>query len=163
MTRSGDSGDDHREVKKNGRDHLQDSEIRRLREALVSLESQHEQNENAHSAILAKLQTYEVELRIANVRAEERGRAETSLRRQVLALALLFLSTASGVVAWAVTEFRDVHDAISNNSAHFREFQAIGIEWGDNLDLRDKEIKEDLRQLRRLVNEHQRNKREHSK
>lgn len=66
-------------------------------------------------------------------------------------------------MAWAAVEFRDIHRDIANNTAHFREFQAIGIEWGDNLDARDAEFKEDLRQLRRLVNEHQRNKREHFK
>jgi hypothetical protein len=43
---------------------------------------------------------------------------------------------------------------VHGNTTHFKEFQAIGIEWGDNLDDRDKEIKEDIRQLRRLINEH---------
>jgi len=66
-------------------------------------------------------------------------------------------------VAWAAMEFGELHRDVAANTAHFREFQAIGIEWGENLDARDAELKEDLRLLRRLVNEHQRNKREHAR
>lgn len=162
MTTS-DSGDGHRSVKKNGHDQLQDHELRRLREALASVEAERREDDKAHAVILTKLAGYETELRVSNVRDEEKSKAEGSLRKQVFALLLLFLGTWTGAIAWAAAEFREVHHEIGQNTAHFREFQAIGIEWGDNLDARDAEIKEDLRQLRRLVNEHQRNKSEHAR
>jgi hypothetical protein len=60
-------------------------------------------------------------------------------------------------------EFGELHRDVAANTAHFKEFQAIGIEWGDKLDETDADLKADLRQLRRLVNEHQRSKSEHSR
>lgn len=131
-----------------------------LRDEIVK---QREMDEAAHGMILDKLHDYETEAKVRNARDEEKDKAEKGLRKQIFVLTLTFLSILTGLVAWAATEFREIHRDVAANTAHFREFQAIGIEWGDNLDARDAELKEDLRHLRRLVNEHQRNKREHSK
>jgi hypothetical protein len=154
-----DSDSQHRRPAKNGIDHHQNGELRALRGAI---EAQKSADIEAHAAILAKLGVLDRDLLVTHVRDEERSKSELRLRRQLAALTMLFLSILAGLIGWAATEFRDIHRDIANNTAHFREFQAIGIEWGDNLDLRDLEIKEDIRQLRRLVNEHQRNKSEHA-
>jgi len=130
-----------------------------LRDEIVA---QRQADDAAHAAILDKLHDYETEARVRNARDEEKAVAEKALRKQIFTLFLTFLSIIVGLVAWAAVEFRNIHRDVANNTAHFREFQAIGIEWGDNLDARDIEFKEDLRQLRRLVNEHQRNKTEHA-
>jgi len=131
-----------------------------LRDEIVKV---HQENEATHTLILDKLHDYETELKVRNARDEERAVAEKSLRKQIFALVLVFLSILSGLVAWAAMEFNEIKRDVSANTAHFREFQALGIEWGDNLDATDAELKADLRALRRLVNEHQRNKREHSR
>ena len=140
-------------------------EIMEMRKDLVSarknMELSYVRNQDDHAAIMTKIVAYDTGLAVSVARDEEKSAAEKSLRRQVLTLTLAFLSIIVALVAWAATEFRDIHRDVAENSAHFREFQAIGIEWGDNLDARDAEFKEDLRQLRRLVNEHQRNKEEH--
>lgn len=147
-------------LQKNGRDQHQDRDLRELREELRKFR---EADVAAHTSIIDKLSVLDKDVLITHVRDEEKDKAETKLRRQIVALAFFFVTTASGLVSWGVMEARDLHQAINDNTAHFREFQAIGIEWGDNLDRRDAEFREDLRQLRRLVNEHQRNKQEHSK
>ena len=131
-----------------------------LRDEIVRV---HQENEATHTLILDKLHSYELEVKVRNARDDEKDKAEQRLRKQVFALALVFLSILSGLVTWAAMEFNELHHDISENTAHFREFQAIGIEWGDKLDEKDAELKEDLRLLRRLVNEHQRNKREHAR
>ena len=130
-----------------------------LRDEIVA---QRQADDIAHAAILDKLHDYETALRVDKARDEERAKAEGQIRKQVSAAVVMFMSLMTGIVAWAALEFAQIHRDIAENTAHFREFQAIGIEWGDNLDARDAEIKEDMRQLRRLVNEHQRSKDEHT-
>lgn len=124
-----------------------------LRDEIVA---QRQQDDAAHDMILDKLSAYETELRVRNARDEEKAKAEQSLRKQIFTLAVLFMSILSGLVAWAAMEFNELHHDIGANTAHFREFQAIGIEWGDNIDERAQGFKEDIRQLRRSLNEHQR-------
>lgn len=131
-----------------------------LRDEIVKV---HQENEATHTLILDKLHAYELELKVRNARDEEKATAEKSLRKQIFALVLVFLSILSGLVAWAAMEFNDIKRDVSANTAHFKEFQAIGIEWGDAIDERAAGFKEDIRQLRRQMNEHQRNKREHSR
>ena len=142
-------------------------EIVEMRKALMASQKNMEQsyvrNEDDHKILMTQMAAYDTEIKVRNARDEEKDRAEQSLRKQVFALAVLFMSILSGLVAWAAMEFNELHRDVSENTAHFREFQAIGIEWGENIDERANGIKEDLRQLRRLVNEHQRNKQEHSR
>jgi PIN domain nuclease of toxin-antitoxin system len=129
---------------KNGQEQAYKQELRALRETL-------EKDAEAHVAILAKLTVYETEIKVANARSEEKDKAETTLRRQLLTLSLAFLGIIVGLVAWTATEFHDIHKDVSANTAHFREFQAIGIEWGDAIDERAAGFKEDIRQLRRKI------------
>jgi hypothetical protein len=110
-----------------------------------------EKDAEAHVLILSKLNIYETEIKVANARSEEKDKAESTLRRQVLTLSLAFLGIIVGLVAWASVEFRDLHRDVAANTAHFREFQAIGIEWGDAIDERAAGFKEDIRQLRRKI------------
>jgi hypothetical protein len=110
-----------------------------------------EKDAEAHSLILAKLNVYETEIKVANARSEEKDKAETTLRRQILTLSLAFLGILVGLVAWAAVEFRELHHDVAENTAHFREFQAIGIEWGDAIDERAAEFREDIRQIRRTI------------
>jgi len=145
-------------LQKNGRDQRQDGELRELKEELRKFR---EADMEAHTSILDKLSILDKDVLIAHVRDEEKDKAETKLRRQIAALAFFFVTTASGLVSWGVMEARDLHQRINDNTAHFREFQAIGIEWGDAIDERAEGFKEDIRQLRRTVHEHQRNKSEH--
>jgi hypothetical protein len=151
--------DPHQRVSKNGKDKAQDRDLRELRE---TVQRQLDNDQIAHASILEKLTALDKDLLVTHARDEEKSKAEASLRKLVLTLAVLFMSILSGIVAWAAMEFRELHEDVANNTAHFREFQAIGIEWGDNIDDRAEGFRDDLRQLRRLVNEHQRNKREHS-
>ena len=109
----------------------------------------------AHQAILDKLSVYEIELRVANVRAEEKSAAERGLRRQILTVSIAFLSIMVGLVAWVTTEIREINRDVAENTAHFREFQAIGIEWGDAIDERAINMREDLRRIREQMNKHQ--------
>jgi hypothetical protein len=152
--------DPHQKVSKNGKDKAQDRDLRELREAV---QRQMDSDRISHTDILEKLTALDKDLLVTHARDDEKSRAEQSLRKQILTLAVLFMSILSGLVAWAAMEFSELHRDVANNTAHFREFQAIGIEWGDNIDERAEGLRDDLRQLRRLVNEHQRNKQEHSK
>jgi hypothetical protein len=127
------------------------------------IELQRQTDEAAHAMILEQLHALETTAQIRNARDEEKDKAENSLRKQIFALVLVFLSIQSGLVTWAAMEFGELHRDVAANTAHFKEFQAIGIEWGDKLDETDADLKADLRQLRRLVNEHQRSKSEHSR
>ena len=129
-----------------------------LRDEIVKV---HQENEATHTLILDKLHSYETEARVRNARDEEKDKAEASLRKQIFALVLVFLSILSGLVTWAAMEFNELHHDISENTAHFREFQAIGIEWGDSIDERAAGFKEDIRLLRRQMLEHQRNNKKH--
>jgi ferric-dicitrate binding protein FerR (iron transport regulator) len=129
---------------KNGQEQAYKQELRSLRETL-------EKDAEAHTLILAKLTVYETEIKVANARSEEKDKAEKSLRRQIGALFLLFMSSAAGIVGWGIGEARDIRKDISANTAHFREFQAIGIEWGDAIDERAAGFKEDIRQLRHKI------------
>jgi hypothetical protein len=131
-------------LQKNGQDQAYKQELRGLRATL-------EKDAEAHSLILAKLTVYETEIKVANARSEEKDKAEVRLRRQVLTVSLAFLGILAGLVTWASTEFRDIHRDVAANTAHFREFQAIGIEWGDAIDERAHDIQEDIRQIRRTI------------
>lgn len=147
-------------LQKNGHDGAQDKALRELREAI---DKQREADLEAHSIIMEKLSLFDKDLLVTHVREEERLTAEKSLRKQVFALTLMFLSMVAGLVAWVATELNEIHDQVHENTAHFREFQGIGIRWGEDIDARDKAMAEDIRQLERIVNEHQRNKKEHQR
>lgn len=166
-----DSDPNHRTVKKNGKDQSQDREIRELRNAVLRYT---QDNEAQHSSIINKLHDYETEMKVRNALLAERDKTEGRLRKQVFALSMGFLTLVASLVAWTAVEFRDLHRDVADNTAHFKEFQAIGIEWGEAIDERAaamrsimdthvQALQEDLRQLRRLVNEHQRNKQEHAR
>jgi ferric-dicitrate binding protein FerR (iron transport regulator) len=128
---------------KNGSEQAYKQELRALRETL-------EKDAEAHSLILAKLNVYETEIKVTNARSEEKDKAEITLRRQLLTVSLAFLGILVGLVAWAATEFRGLHYDVSANTAHFREFQAIGIEWGDSIDERAAGFREDIHTLEGL-------------
>ena len=146
-------------LQKNGHDQKQDQELRNLKDAV---NAQKKADIEAHANILAKLNEFDRDLLVTHVRDEEKEKSEKALRRQILTLAVVFFGTLSGLVAWAATEFRDLHSDVSNNTAHFKEFQAIGIEMKVALDATDEDIQQDLRQLRDLVQRHQINKDEHN-
>jgi hypothetical protein len=129
---------------KNGQEQAYKQELRALRETL-------EKDAEAHVIILSKLRVYETEIKVANARNEEKDKAEVTLRRQMAALAMLFMTIAIGLVSWGVTQAHDLHQAVNDNTAHFKEFQAIGIEWGNAIDERAEGFKEDIRQLRRKI------------
>lgn len=122
-----------------------------LRDEIVKV---HQENEATHTLILDKLHAYETELKVRNARDEEKAVAEKSLRKQIFALVLVFLSILSGLVAWAAMEFNEIKRDVSANTAHFKEFQAIGIEWGDAIDERAEGFKEDIKQVRHRLNTH---------
>jgi len=114
----------------------------------------HQRDAEAHQAILDKLSRYETELQVSNAISKEKSVAERALKRQVLTLSIAFLSIMVGLVAWVATEIRDIHRGVAENTAHFREFQAIGIEWGDAIDERASGMREDIRRIRQQLNEH---------
>jgi len=122
---------------------------------------QHHENEAAHNMILDKLHDFEMELRVRNARDEEKHAATTSIKKQLFALVILFLSILTGLVSWFTLEIRETQEDVSQNTAHFREFQAIGIRWGDDIDARAEHMQEDIRNIRRQMNEHQRNNKKH--
>jgi hypothetical protein len=115
----------------------------------------------AHQTILDKLGSYETDLQVANAIAGEKSGAERALRRQMLTLAVAFLSIGIGLVAWVSTEIRDIHRDVAENTAHFREFQAIGVEWGDAIDERAAGFHDDIDSIRKQMHEHQRNSKKH--
>jgi len=129
-----------------------------LREEMSSMRTA---DASAHGLLNDKLDVIsKQQIRMQTI-TEERAMAEGTLRRQVFALVLLFLGSIGGIVGWTATTFTRIQEDVANNTAHFREFQAIGIRWGEDIDQTAAETKEDLRQLRRLVNEHQRNNKKH--
>jgi len=129
-----------------------------LRDEIVK---QRQEDETAHAVILDKLHDFETELRVRNARDEEKFAANTSIKKQLFALVILFLSILTGLVSWFTLEIRETQENVSENSAHFREFQAIGIRWGDDIDARAAHMQEDIRTIRRQMNEHQRNNKKH--
>jgi hypothetical protein len=155
-----DSDQDHRAVRKNGHDQLQDRDLRDLRDAI---DRQRAADLEAHGDILKKLDSLDRDVLVTHARDEERNKAELRLRRQVAALAMLLMTVAIGLVSWGASQSHDLHQDVAENTKHFVEFQAIGIRWGDDIDARAKAIQDDARQLRKIVNEHQRNSKRHSK
>jgi hypothetical protein len=154
-------------LQKNGRDHAQDRALRELQEVIVELrkelvvarknmEQSYVRNQDDHTSIIKKLTTLDRDVLVTHVRDEEKDKAETKLRRQLAALAFLFVTTATGLVSWGATQAHDLHQAVNDNTAHFKEFQAIGIRWGDDIDARDKAMQDDIRQLEKMLHEHQR-------
>lgn len=111
-------------------------------------------DEAAHAEILSKLHDYETTMKVFTARVEERDKAESGLRRKLFGLTVLFLSLLSGLVAWVAVEMRELHRDVANNTAHFKEFQAIGIEWGDAIDERAKGFRDDINELRKRLNLH---------
>lgn len=160
-----DTDPNHRRPGKNGHDQHQDREIREVKATLEKWESAYVQfakeDREVHEQILSKLTAYEISAKVQAARDDERSKAEKSLRRQVATLFLALLLQAAGVVGWMVAEFRAVHRDIAANTAHFREFQAIGIEWGDAIDERAEKMVQEIRELRREVHQHQRNGAKH--
>lgn len=132
-----------------------DDELHELKE---EIRKQREADVVAHGDILSELHKYDTKLQVSGAHSDERLKAETSLRRQFFALSLLVLSTATGLVAWAATEFRSIHRDVQENTTHFTEFQAIGIRWGDDIDARAVEMQLQIRDLRKQVNELERRK-----
>lgn len=131
-----------------------------LRDEIVA---QRQEDEAAHAVILTKLHDLETELRVKNARDEEKFAAATSIKKQLFALVILFLTILTGLVSWFTVEIRSTQKDVSENAAHFREFQAIGIRWGDDIDARAESMQEDIRQLRKRLHEHRQNKHEHSR
>ena len=146
-------------LQKNGHDNAQDRALRELKEALLK---QRITDEAAHAAILEKLNVLDRDVMITHARDEEKTLAETRLRRQVAMLAALFMTIAIGLVSWFTTQAHDLHQDVADLQSHFKEFQAIGIRWGDDIDARAGEQAKDLRDLRKLVQQHQINKKEHA-
>jgi hypothetical protein len=139
-------------LQKNGKDHAQDRDLRELRDAI---DRQRAEDVVAHGEILTQVVALDKDLLVTHARDEEKALSEKSLRKQVFALALLSISMAAGLITWAAGEFRDLHQQVNDNSSHFKEFQAIGIRWGDDIDARDKAMQDDIRQLQ--VHDHSHN------
>ena len=154
-----DSDTDHRAVHKNGHDQKQDHELRDLKDAV---DAQKKADIEAHANILAKLNEFDRDLLVTHVRDEEKEKAERSLRGLVIRLTAGFITVIVALASAFIIEVRDIHQLVNNNTAHFKEFQAIGIEMKVALDATDEDIQQDLRQLRDLVQRHQINKDEHN-
>ena len=146
-------------LQKNGHDNAQDRVLRELR---LAIDKQREADRSAHGDILKKLEALDRDVMITHARDEEKALAETRLRRQVGLLATLFMTIAIGLVSWGTTQAHDLHQDVADLQSHFKEFQAIGIRWGDDIDARAAEQAKDLRDLRNLVQQHQINKKEHA-
>ncbi len=142
-------------LSKNGTDQKQNGELREIREYLRA-------NANEHAGIMSQLAAYDTALQVQAARDEEKEKADRNLKRQVFALFLVFLTQTAGLVGWGVSRYDKLHDGMEENARHFTEFQAIGIEWGDSIDERAAGFKEDIRQIRKQMNEHQRNGKRHS-
>lgn len=154
-----DSDQSHRAVRKNGHDQKQDHELRDLKDAV---NAQKQADIQAHANILTKLNEFNMELALDHVREEEKAKAEKSLRSLVFKLTAGFVAIIIALASAFIIEVRDIHQAVNNNTTHFKEFQAIGIEMKVALDATDEDIQQDLRQLRDLVQRHQINKDEHN-
>ena len=136
-------------IYKNNGDQVVTREIQELRH---DLEQNQKDDQVDHQVILDKLAALSLEQRTSSVLQNERASAEGTIRRQVFALLLLFLTTVAGIIAWVESEFSDIHDDISNNSRIFSAFEARGIKWGEQLDKTDADMQEQLRELRRRIN-----------
>ena len=111
-------------------------------------------DEAAHREILLKLHDYETTMKVFTARVEEKDHAEQSMRRKFFGLIVLFMSILSGLVAWVAVELSSIHKDVANNTSHFKEFQAIGIEWGDAIDERAEGFRDDIKELRKRLNLH---------
>jgi hypothetical protein len=129
----------------------------------MAIDKQREADLEAHGDILKKLDLLDRDVLVTHARDEERNKAELRLRRQVAALAMLFMTVSIGLVSWGARQAHDLHKDVAANTAHFREFQAIGIEWGDAIDERAAGFRDDITRIRQQLNEHQRNSKRHSK
>jgi hypothetical protein len=73
---------------KNGQEQAYKQELRALRETL-------EKDAEAHVLILAKLNVYETEIKVANARSEEKDKAESTLRRLARSITRATSATAT--------------------------------------------------------------------
>lgn len=131
------------------RDLRHDFEIRWKEDA-----ADHRSLMESHRAMLEKITNLTLEQRTYGVKQDERLASDTTIRRQVFALLLLFLTSIGGVIAWAEGQLNHLQDDISEQSAFFSAFEAKGRKWGEQLDQKDAEQQRTLRDLRRRVNEH---------
>jgi hypothetical protein len=97
-----------------------------LREEIVA---QRQEDEAAHAVILGKLHDFETEFRVRNARDEEKLASGTSIKKQLFALIILFLSILTGLVSWFTLEIREtqehVHQIELEEKSNAREGFAI--------------------------------------
>jgi hypothetical protein len=107
----------------------------------------HERIEESLSRVIT---AHEVQLGVA----AEKEKGESSLKKQVFALLLLLLAQTAAGTSWIVAKFDRVETDILNNTAHYREYQAIGNRWGHDIDARAVKIQSDIAKIRERLNSH---------
>ena len=135
-----------------------------LRELAAEIREFRKADIEAHTSLEKHMNTIATRQSTMTAVTEERVKSDSSLRKQVFALVFLFLTTAAGMVGWAVAEFRALHASVEEhtdelareikaNSIHFSTFEARGRKWGEGLDAKDKEHDEQLRELRHRIDQ----------
>ena len=137
MTRTSDSDDGHQAVKKNGKDQLQDRELRVLREDFRAFRKDDTKTHNDLKAGVASI--------------DNRIGKYVFAGRVLWALAAASLgSLGTGVIA------------LLDDVSSLKTQTAATVERDRGLKEELRELRQDLRALRTLVQQHQINKREHN-
>jgi len=118
-----------------------------LRDEIVA---QRQEDEAAHAVILAKLHDFETELRVKNARDEEKLAATTSIKKQLFALIILFLSILSGLVSWFTMEILETQEHVHRIEIEERSNAKEGFQMAKEL-RKDVDHNEDkIHELQRL-------------
>ena len=142
MASSSDS-DQHRAVKKNGHDSIQDREIRDMRADFRDFQKE---DRKTHEALLSGVNS-----------ANERLGKYVFAGRIIWAVIGAALVALGSLLGWMTSELGDHDDRIQESTSALRATLQRDIDMRSDLT----KTEQDLRELRRLVQQHQINKREH--
>jgi hypothetical protein len=135
-------------LNKAGRDHSQDAELRDLKADILR---NREVNEEQHSGMMTKVEA-----------AYERIEGKLTMQRTVAIVVYMILLAAGGYLVDSQTNIlRDVSENNKETAQQLQHLQtqheaweARAIEWGENLDETDDELKQDIKELRRHQSRH---------
>ena len=138
MTASSDSGDGHRSVKKNGHDQTQDRAIRELhddlRDHIADETLDFHRTQGAVSSLGSKIDRYVFA-----------GRVAWGFIAILATIVMVYQGTIS-------SDIHGLEQRVNALETRQHAFEERGTKWGEQLDDAVKEMRDDIREIRRAIN-----------
>lgn len=143
MSSSSDS-DQHRAVIKNGKEHIQDQQIRQMRQDFQLFQ---EEDREVHAKLLSGVQS-----------TDSRMGKYIFAGRIIWAAMAIAMTVVGSLFGWIVSEIGTIDD----RAQHIESLELVHAQRDGDMRQDLILIQSDLRDLRKLVQQHQINKREHN-